>query len=75
LAIARIEAMSTECAVDSTNSGGIKEVIRDKLDVLTCAVEEWKKLPDPCQILIVDPEKLQDYKKATQDYCITNSNY
>ena len=72
LPIALLEAMSMECAIVSTNAGGIKEVIRDKQDGLTCKVEEWKKLSDLCQILIDDPEKLQDFKKAARERAVNN---
>jgi glycosyltransferase involved in cell wall biosynthesis len=67
LPIALLEAMSMECAIVSTDAGGIKEVIRNGEDGLTCKVEEWKKLSDLCQILIDDPEKLQDFKKAARE--------
>ena len=67
LPIALLEAMSMECAIISTDAGGIKEVIRDYQDGLTCRVEEWKKLSDLCQVLIDDPEKLIRFKKAARE--------
>ncbi len=72
LPIALLEAMSMECAIVSTNAGGIKEVIRDKQDGLTCKVEEWKKLSDLCQVLIDDPEKLRKYKKAARERAVNS---
>jgi len=72
LPIALLEAMSMECAIVSTDAGGIKEVIRDKQDGLTCKVEEWKKLSDLCQILIDDPEKLSNYKKAARERAVNS---
>ena len=72
LPIALLEAMSMECAIVSTDAGGIKEVIRDKQDGLTCKVEEWKKLSDLCQILIEDPEKLGNYKKAARERAVNS---
>jgi len=72
LPIALLEAMSMECAIVSTDAGGIKEVIRDKQDGLTCKVEEWKKLFDLCQILIEDTEKLQDFKKAARERAVNS---
>ncbi|MBK5194124.1 MAG: glycosyltransferase [Flavobacteriaceae bacterium] len=72
LPIALLEAMSMECAIVSTDAGGIKEVIRDKQDGLTCKVEEWKKLSDLCQILIDNPEKLQDFKKAARERAVNS---
>lgn len=72
LPIALLEAMSMECAVVSTDAGGIKEVIRDQQDGLTCKVDKWDKLSDLCQILIDDPEKLGNYKKAARERVVNN---
>ena len=66
LPIALLEAMSMECAVISTNAGGIKEVIRDGKDGLICPVEDWKELSSKAQILINDPEKLKQYRIAAR---------
>ncbi|MCC8358737.1 glycosyltransferase [Salinimicrobium sediminilitoris] len=66
LPIALLEAMSMECAVVSTNAGGIKEVITDKKDGLLCDVEEWQSLSNLCQVLIEDEAKLLDLKKAAR---------
>lgn len=66
LPIALLEAMSMECAVLSTDAGGIKEVIRDKEDGLICPVENWNKLSDIVQVLIDEPETLEKYKKAAR---------
>jgi len=67
LPIALLESMSMGCAVVSTNAGGIKEVIRNEKDGLTCEVEEWKKLVDLNQRLIDDPIKLKEMKIAARD--------
>ena len=72
LPIALLEAMSMECAVVATDAGGIKEVIRNEQDGLTCKVEEWQKLSDLCQSLIDDPEKLENYKKAARKRVVKN---
>jgi len=72
LPIALLEAMSMECAVVSTDAGGIKEVIRNKEDGLICKVEEWQKLSDLCQTLIDDPEQLKNYKKAARERVLKN---
>ncbi|NJW53435.1 glycosyltransferase [Salinimicrobium oceani] len=72
LPIALLEAMSMECAVVSTDAGGIKEVIRNEIDGLTCKVEEWEKLSDLCQTLIDDPEKLGKYQKAARERVVNN---
>ncbi len=72
LPIALLEAMSMECAIVSTDAGGIKEVIRDKQDGLICKVEEWEKLSDLSQLLIDDPEKLKNYKYAARERVVNN---
>lgn len=72
LPIALLEAMSMECAVVSTDAGGIKEVIRHKKDGLTCKVEEWERLSDLCQDLLDDSEKLENYKKASRERVVKN---
>lgn len=72
LPIALLEAMSMECAVVSTDAGGIKEVIRDKKDGLTCKVEEWSNLSKLCQNFIDDPEKLSKFKKAARKRTVSS---
>jgi len=66
LPIALLEAMSMECAVVSTDAGGIKEVIRDQQDGLICPVDKWEELGELCQTLIDSPEKLKNLKKAAR---------
>ena len=44
LPIALLEAMSMECAIVTTDAGGIKEVIRDDVDGLMVKVENWLDL-------------------------------
>jgi len=72
LPIALLEAMSMECAIVATDAGGIKEVIRNGEDGLTCNVEEWMKLSGLCQVLIDNPEKLSTYKKAARDRAVNS---
>ena len=72
LPVALLEAMSMECAVVATDAGGIKEVVRNEQDGLTCKVEEWKKLPDLCLNLINEPEELQTYKQAARVRVVQN---
>ncbi len=67
LPIALLEAMSMECAVVATGAGGIKEVIRNKKDGLTCTVENWQALADLCQVLTDDPEEMKKYKSAARE--------
>ncbi|MGW1455565.1 glycosyltransferase [Salegentibacter agarivorans] len=67
LPIALLEAMSMECAIVSTDAGGIKEVIRDESDGLICPVNKWEKLEKYVQRLIVSPEKMNNLKKAARN--------
>ena len=67
LPIALLEAMSMKCAIVSTNAGGIKEVIRDGEDGLTCPVEKWTDLADLCQTLIENSTKLESMKIAARE--------
>lgn len=66
LPIALLEAMSMECAVVSTDAGGIKEVIRNQTDGLICPVDKWEDLGELCQTLIDSPKKLMNFKKASR---------
>lgn len=66
LPIALLEAMSMECAIVSTDAGGIKEVIRNEQDGLVCKVAEWEKLSDLCVGLIDNPQKLIEMKAAAR---------
>lgn len=59
LPIALLESMSMECAIISTNAGGIKEVIRSNEDGLLCEVDKWEKLVELGNELINDPDKLR----------------
>ncbi len=66
LPIALLEAMSMECAVVATDAGGIKEVIRNGKDGMTCEVENWQVLSELCQDLIDDRDKLKAFQKAAR---------
>lgn len=66
LPIALLEAMSMECAIVSTNAGGIKEVIRNGEDGYTCGVEKWENLYELCQLLLNDRLELEKFKKAAR---------
>ncbi|MDR5590570.1 glycosyltransferase [Christiangramia sp. SM2212] len=66
LPIALLEAMSMECAVISTNAGGIKEVIRDNVDGLSVSVDKWQTLVAKSMELIENSAKLSQMKKASR---------
>lgn len=67
LPIALLEAMSMECAVISTDAGGIKEVIRNEMDGFLCEVDNWPELSKFGQTLIDNPERLAALKIAARD--------
>lgn len=46
LPIALLEAMSMECAIATTDAGGIREVIRNETDGLIVGINEWHRLSD-----------------------------
>ena len=66
LPIALLEAMSMECAVVSTDAGGIKEVIRDGVDGITVPVEDWSNLTNKLDILAKNPDLLKKYQTAAR---------
>ena len=57
LPIALLEAMSMECAMVTTNAGGIKEVIRQEEDGLMVDVDHWQDLAKSVLELAEKPEK------------------
>lgn len=67
LPIALLEAMSMECAIVTTRAGGIKEVVRDRIEGLTCEVDRWQELPLLCQELIDNPLELKKYKEIARE--------
>lgn len=66
LPIALLEAMSMECAVVSTDAGGIKEVIRNKEDGLIVSADDWQELSGQVQSLIDQSSALDRYKLAAR---------
>ena len=77
LPIALLEAMSSGCAVISTKAGGIREVIRDKVDGLLCDVDEPEKLVELACDLIRNKQKrsemaLQGRKRIISVFSMEN---
>ncbi len=64
LPIALLEAMSMECAIVTTNAGGVKEVINDGESGLMVPVEEWEKLREKLEALKDDELRLHLAKCA-----------
>ena len=72
LPIALLEAMSMECAIVSTDAGGIKEVIRNEKDGLTVPVDEWRNLSKKLELLVQDDEKLRQFQKVARKRVVEN---
>jgi len=67
LPIALLEAMSMECAIATTDAGGIKEAIRHKKDGYVVEVNQWEKLSNYILDFQESPKKRSNYaKKARQ---------
>lgn len=67
LPIALLEAMSMECAIVTTDAGGIKEVIRNGVDGFMVEVGNWLDLSEKLDVLSNDPELLKKYQNAARE--------
>lgn len=72
LPIALLEAMSMECAILSTNAGGIKEVLRDTIDGLVVDVEDWKQLTQKIVDLSLNQDKLSAFKLKARERVVAS---
>jgi glycosyltransferase involved in cell wall biosynthesis len=66
LPIALLEAMSMECAVATTNAGGVKEVIQKDISGLMVDVDEWDQLAEKLEILRDNKLRLSLARKARE---------
>lgn len=66
LPIALLEAMAMECAVVSTDAGGIKEVVRHRIDGLLCDIENTNGLVSHANALINDTEQIKKFGSAAR---------
>jgi glycosyltransferase involved in cell wall biosynthesis len=66
LPIALLEAMSSECAVVSTDAGGIKEVVRNGKDGFLEKTNEWEKLINPIVYLMQHKNEIETYGKQAR---------
>ncbi len=57
LPIALLEAMSMQCAIVSTDAGGIQEVVEESISGLLAPVERYEELIPKLSGLIDDPQK------------------
>lgn len=60
LPIALLEAMSMQCAILTTDAGGIKEVIRENEDGLIVGVKDWQNLSGKLSTLVNDKSAIED---------------
>lgn len=68
LPLSLLEAMSCECAVVSTNAGGIKEVIVSNKNGFTVDVDQWRDLFHHCNDLITDQILLKSLAKSAHSW-------
>jgi glycosyltransferase involved in cell wall biosynthesis len=61
LPIALLEAMSMQCAIVTTDAGGIKELIRNKQDGFITEVQNWKNLVEPLSQLAQKKSLIDEY--------------
>ncbi|MFV8224367.1 glycosyltransferase [Christiangramia aquimixticola] len=66
LPIALLEAMSMECAIVSTDAGGIKEVLEDGKNGLMVTVNNWEDLVEKLEILMKSEEEKTRLQKAAR---------
>jgi glycosyltransferase involved in cell wall biosynthesis len=66
LPIAMLEAMSMECAIVTTNAGGIKEVIRHEADGLMVPAENWQQLSEHLVALTRDTDERKNLGAAAR---------
>ena len=66
LPIALLEAMSMECAIVTTDAGGIKEVIRNEEDGQTVEVDQWQELTAKIISLKKNPTELKRLQEAAR---------
>lgn len=72
LPIALLEAMSMECAIITTDAGGIKEVIRDNQDGVVVGVEQWQRLTEKVIEIKNDTTKCTTLQKAARERAIAS---
>jgi len=63
LPIALLEAMAMECAIITTDAGGIKEVIRHEVDGLLCKTDEPLKLVTYAEQLVTSKDRRDTFRR------------
>ncbi len=72
LPIALLEAMSMQCAIVSTNAGGIKEVIRNNEDGFLVNIDNWEELKQPVSFLLTNKETIKEWGSKARQRVINN---
>ena len=67
LPLALLEAMSCECAVVTTNAGGINEVVEDGINGSMVDVNQWNGLISKVQFLLDNPAERVSMGQAARD--------
>jgi glycosyltransferase involved in cell wall biosynthesis len=67
LPIALLEAMSMQCAIVTTDAGGIKEVISNNQHGLMTTVDEWPLLSEKLETLINDKQMLKQLAEKARE--------
>lgn len=67
LPVALLEAMSMQCAIVTTDAGGIKEVIRNEIDGIMVPSEEWPSLAEKLVTLTQDKVKRTNLSTQARD--------
>jgi L-malate glycosyltransferase len=75
LPVALLEAMSMECAIATTDAGGIKQVVRPQVEGAVVEVGRWKELSDEIINLSMEPERRKQLgeaarKRVTEDFSL-----
>ena len=66
LPIALLEAMSMECAILTTDAGGIKEVVRNNQEGMVVSVENWAELANKIELVKGDDEFLKKLQQSAR---------
>ncbi len=74
LPLALLEAMSMQCPVIATEAGGVKEVIRNEIDGLLCAVSEPEQLAVLASRLIQNSDLRLQYGRSARERVVTAFN-
>ncbi len=72
LPIALLEAMSMECAILTTNAGGIKEVLKKNEEGIMVDVDQWSQLSEFLVDLSQNSNKLTNFQTKSRERVISD---